>query len=64
LEVKDSEGWFGPKFPKDVDELHFQVDGVIKDIESLKSLFNLFAALLDQLCKIGSAYKQQPGVDL
>ena len=27
LEVKDSEGWFGPKFPEDVDELHFQVVG-------------------------------------
>ncbi len=64
LDVKDSEGWFGPKFPDNVDELHFQVMGVIKDIETLKSLFNLFAALLDQLCKIGSAYKQEPGIDL
>ena len=27
LEVKDSEGWFGPKFPENVDELHFQVVG-------------------------------------
>ena len=64
LDVKDSEGWFGPKFPENVDELHFQVVGVIKDIETLKSLFNLFAALLDQLCKIGSAYKQDAGVEL
>src|SRR4051812_31308408 len=29
LTVKDSEGWFGPSFPADVDELHFQVVGVI-----------------------------------
>ena len=64
LEVKDSEGWFGPKFPEDVDELHFQVVGVIKDVERLKSLFDLFAAVLDQLCQIGSAYKQEPGVTL
>ena len=64
LEVKDSEGWFGPKFPEDVDELHFQVVGVIKDVERLKSLFDLFAAVLDQLCRIGSAYKQEPGVEL
>ena len=64
LEVKDSEGWFGPKFPEDVDELHFQVVGVIKDVERLKSLFDLFAAVLDQLCKIGSAYKQDAGVEL
>jgi len=64
LDVKDSEGWFGPKFPEDVDELHFQVVGVIKDAERLKALFELFAAVLDQLCRIGSAYKQEPGVTL
>jgi len=64
LDVKDSEGWFGPKFPENVDELHFQVIGVIKDVDRLKSLFDLFAAVLDQLCRIGSAYKQEPGVTL
>ena len=64
LEVKDSEGWFGPKFPEGVDELHFQVLGVIKDVERLKKLFDLFAAVLDQLCRIGSAYKQEPGIEL
>ncbi len=64
LEVKDSEGWFGPKFPEDVDELSFQVVGVIKDVERLKALFDLFATVLDQLCRIGSAYKQEPGITL
>jgi hypothetical protein len=64
LAVKDSEGWFGPSFPPDVDELNFQVVGVIKDVERLKGLFDVFAAVLDQLCRIGSAYKQEPGVDL
>jgi hypothetical protein len=64
LDVKDSEGWFGPTFPEDVDELYFQVDGVIKDVERLKALVDLFAAVLDQLCRIGSAYKQEPGVTL
>ncbi len=64
LRVKDSEGWFGPKFPENVDELHFQVVGVIKDVERLKALFDLFAAVLDQLCQIGSAYKQEPGITL
>ena len=64
LEVKDSEGWFGPKFPQDVDELHFQVVGVIKDVERLKSLFDLFTAVLNQLCRIGSAYKQDAEVEL
>jgi hypothetical protein len=64
LDVKDSEGWFGTTFPADVDELHFQVVGVIKDVERLKALFDLFAMVLDQLCRIGSAYKQDPGVEL
>jgi hypothetical protein len=64
LSVKDSEGWFGPQFPQDVDELHFQVVGVIKHVPRLKALFDLFAAVLDRLCRIGSTYKQEPGVEL
>jgi hypothetical protein len=62
--VDDSEGWFGPRFPDDVDELHFQAVWVIKDVERLKALVKLFAAVLDRLCRIGWAYKQEPGVDL
>jgi hypothetical protein len=64
LEVKDTEGWFGPKFPQDVDELHFQVLGVIKDVQRLKALIELFAAVLNQLCRIGSAFNQETGVQL
>jgi len=64
LEVKDDEGWFRQQFPEGVDELHFQVSGVIKDIERLKGLFNLFAEILHQLCRIGSAYEEDPRVSL
>jgi hypothetical protein len=64
LTVKNSEGWFGPKFPQDADELHFQVVGVIKDVDRLKSLFDLFVIVLDQLCRIGSAHKEEAGVEL
>ena len=64
LEVKDREWWVGPKLPENVNELHFLANGVIKDIERLKALFELFATVLDQLCRIGSAYKQEPGVTL
>ena len=64
LTVKDSEGWFGPKFPENVDGLHFEVVGVIKDIDRLKSLFDLFAAVLNQLCRIGSARREEAGVEL
>jgi hypothetical protein len=64
LSVKDDEGWFGAKFPEGVDELYFRVTGVIKDIERLKSLYELFAETLDHLCQIGSAYETTPGVEL
>jgi hypothetical protein len=64
LTVKDSEGWFGPSFPEDVDELHFQVVGVIKDVERLKALFDLFSVALDRLCRIGSGRDEEPGVTL
>ena len=64
LTVKDSEGWFGPSFPDDVDELHFQVVGVIKEVDRLKGLFDLFAAVLDRLGRIGAAGKREPGITL
>ena len=64
LTVKDSEGWFGPSFPDDVDELHFHVVGVIKEVDRLKGLFNLFAAVLDRLGRIGAAGKREPGITL
>lgn len=60
FEVRDDEGWFGPKFPQDVDELVFTVAGVIKDVERLKLLFSLFAHTLNHLCAIGSAYEDDP----
>jgi hypothetical protein len=64
LEVKDDEGWFQKEFPEGVDELYFRTMGVIKDVERLKALFDLFAAVLDQLCRLGSGYEQNPGVTL
>ena len=60
--VKDDEGWFGPDFPDGVDELYFQVAGVVKDVERLKLLYELFSQTLDQLCRMGAAYKQTPDV--
>jgi hypothetical protein len=58
--VKDDEGWFGPTFPEGVDELYFQVVGVIKDVERLKLLYELFTETLEELCRIGSAYETKP----
>jgi hypothetical protein len=64
LQVKDDEGWFSQSFPEGVDELYFQVIGIIKDVERLKSLYELFAETLDHLCHIGSAYERGPDVAL
>ncbi len=62
LTVKEDEGWFGAEFPEGVDELYFQVMGVIRDVDRLKSLYLLFALTLDSLCHIGSAYEDDPNV--
>jgi hypothetical protein len=64
FEVKDDEGFFQSSFPEGVDELYFQVVGIIKDVERLKLLYTLFAETLDQLCRIGSANESAPNVSL
>ena len=64
LTVKDDEGWFSKSFPEGVDELYFRVIGVIKDVDRLKSLYQLFAEVLHHLCHIGSAYENDPNLEL
>ncbi len=64
LEIKDDEGWFAKSFPEGVDELYFCVVGVVKDIDLLKALFDLYAEVLDQMCLMGSAYESNPHVEL
>lgn len=62
--VRDDEGWFGADFPDGVDELYFRAPGILRDVERLKGLYALFAAVLQRLCEIGAAYQTPPGVDL
>ena len=62
--VKDDEGFFGSSFPGGVDELYFQVVGIVKDVERLKLLYALFAETLEQLCRIGSAREDTPNLSL
>jgi hypothetical protein len=62
--VRDDEGWFGTRFPEGVDELQFTIGGVIKDLERLKLLFELFAETLDSLARIGAATDAPPDVEL
>ncbi len=63
LSVKAHEGWFS-KFPAGVDELHFQSTGVIKDLTQLRTLFDLFAEVLQQVCHEGEAYEDDVGIHI
>ena len=51
-------------FPEGVDELYFQVANVIRDVDRLKLLYLLFAQTFHFLCCIGSAYEEDPRVEL
>lgn len=62
LEIKDDEGYFFKHFPEGVDELYFQVTGVIKDMDRLKELYELFAEVLKELCSMGLASAENPEV--
>lgn len=55
LEIKQSEGIFGPTFQENEGELFFLVPGVMKDINHLKRLFELFSEVLETLELIGIA---------
>jgi len=62
--IKDDEGWFGNTFPDGVDELYFECGWVIKNVDDLKNLFELFACTLERLLAIDSAYETDPEVKL
>jgi hypothetical protein len=40
------------------------VTGVIKNVDRLKLLYDLFSETLDELCRMGAAYEKNPGVML
>lgn len=63
LSVKAHEGWLS-KFPAGVDELHFQSTGVIKNLAQLRTLFDLFAEVLQQVCHEGEAYEDDVGIHI
>jgi hypothetical protein len=64
LELRDDEGFFRKHYPEGVDALYFQVHGVIKDVERLKKLFDLFTEVLEELYRIGTATEEKPEVAL
>lgn len=60
LQAIDEDGYF----PDDVDELHLTVPGVIADMASLESMFQLLPAVLHRLCEIGSAVDANPDLSV
>ncbi|HYP29086.1 MAG TPA: DUF3137 domain-containing protein [Blastocatellia bacterium] len=55
LQVKGTGGWFERKENEGIDELYFQVVGVIKDPVRLKQLFELYSEILKSLRAMGTA---------
>lgn len=55
LELRRLRGWKTAPRGAATHELAFEEAGVIKDAERLRRLFDLFAAALDQLSRVGSA---------
>ena len=64
FEVLDDEGFFRKRFPDGVDELRFLAAGMIRDVDRLKLLYELFSETLHELCVMGSAYEDDPRVRL
>jgi hypothetical protein len=60
LVVLPTGGWFRPKFPAGVDELQLQVAGKVRDMDRLRDMFKLFAAVLARLCEIGVTRRESP----
>jgi hypothetical protein len=55
-------GWYSKDFPEGIGELLFHARGEIKDLDRLKELYALFGETLDQLCRIGAATRDDPGL--
>jgi hypothetical protein len=58
--LREGDKGFKAEFPQGVDQLHFLAFGVIRDLEMLHSLFNLFGYTLNLLCHFDSAYEDDP----
>lgn len=64
MEIRPNEGMLGPKFAEDESELYFLISGVMKDLEQLKTLFELFSEVLDSMVNSGVALNVAPKVRL
>ena len=62
LQVMDDNGFWGGDFPEGVDQLYFRAYGAVKNLDTLRSLYLLFAETLNELCRLGSGYESDPNV--
>lgn len=60
LKINLDESWSTDEFGEGISELIFEVPMVIKNMELLRALYDLFAEILNHLCHIGSAYENDP----
>ena len=56
-----AQAWGEGTLPDGACELRFHVEDVIKDVDRLRSLYDLFAETLDQLCRLGLAAPRKSG---
>ena len=61
FQIRNNEGWLGPKYPKGVDLLFFECNE-IKSGPALEALFDLFTGTLERMLEIGSASADAPNI--
>lgn len=65
LATRREETWlWGPKYPDGVDVLYFSVIGVIRDLAILRTLFDLYSEVLNQLCHLDGGYRDDVNLHL
>ncbi len=64
FEIRDDEGTFGPEFPEGVDEAYAHSREQLSAVEDVEKLYGVFAELLNRLCHAGSAYEDDPNLEL
>ena len=60
LEIKEDDGLFkntNYQYSQGIDELYFERQGIMKNLEELREIFNLFAVVLEKITELDSGYQ-------
>ena len=60
IRIDNGRGFFKDRYPEDVNALVFECNGIIKKLDKLHALFNLFQEVLDSLVRIQSIETTNP----